>query len=170
MPADELCPALCPPAATPAGECDIMQLCSQESAASSMMPFPSHPAARTPAPRTPFSQEQSSSITPPAAQGSSREGGRSSSPSPADTPSTPQAGAAEDHMLSLQHLLMSERARTLSALEVKAIVFKVWGDGRGVLVGLCWSWAQQQRPRGRGVAAGRARPCCFAAELHLLTA
>ncbi len=121
-----------------AGECEVMQMCSQESAASSasLAAFPpSHSAARTPAPRTPFSQDQSSqaSLTPPAPQ-PGREGCRSCSPSSADAPSTPQAAAADEHMLPLQHLLMSERARHLTALEVKAIVFKV---GRTFVYSVC---------------------------------
>jgi hypothetical protein len=121
-------------------ECEVMQMCSQESAASSssLTAFPSaHSAARTPAPHTPFSQDQSSQaiLTPPAPQAAGRQGwhGNSRSPSPSDMPSTPQGGAGagaagDEHMLPLQHLLMSERAAQLSALEVKAIVFKVAAD------------------------------------------
>ena len=33
-----------------------------------------------------------------------------------------------DHMLPLQHLLMSDRAQTLTSLEAKAIVYKVGGQ------------------------------------------
>lgn len=127
-----------------------MQLCSQESGASSasFAAFPSsHSAARTPAPRTPFSQDQScqASLTPPAPNASGSEGchSNSRSPSPSDMPSTPQGGsaaaavAADEHMLPLQHLLMSERARHLTALEVKAIVFKVRPCSRCVLCAAC---------------------------------
>lgn len=49
----------------------------------------------------------------------------SAGPSPAGTP--PPPGSGDEHMLPLQHLLMSERAQHLTALEVKAIVFKVCG-------------------------------------------
>eukprot|EP00887_Chlorella_sp_A99_P002837 scaffold6.g2837.t1 len=47
------------------------------------------------------------------------EAGPSSSAAPCE---------ADPHMLPLQHMLMSERAQSLSSLEVKAIVYKVTGD------------------------------------------
>jgi hypothetical protein len=51
-------------------------------------------------------------------------GGRpwSSEAAAAAAPAAPSAG---EHLLPLQHLLMSERAQHLTTLEVKAIVFKV---------------------------------------------
>lgn len=51
-------------------------------------------------------------------------------------PAARRCGAvpAGEHMLPLQHLLMSDRAQNLTALEVKAIVYKVGGCGRGLKV------------------------------------
>ena len=105
--------------------------CSQDSYASSasLAPFPTTAgrpgaglgaaAAATPAPATPAGGV-AAPLAPSPFQ-SCGSGGGSAHSSLAGAPGTP---GDERLLMPLQHLLMSERAQQLTALEVKAIVFK----------------------------------------------
>jgi hypothetical protein len=109
-----------PPLPRPTGDCDMLG--SQDSARSCSTQAAAGASPDAASPRCLF---------PPAGAGGAGSSGAPSPVSLDDEPGSPAAacqpgGAAGpgDHLLPLQHLLMSEQAQHLTALEVKAVVAK----------------------------------------------
>lgn len=117
-------------------DCDMVMMSSQDSiqSAATTAPYPSSgPGVASPG--TPYGTATSHSLPSPTAFSTPRMAGEAGSPAgtpPPEARAGHAVGAAVlapgDHMLPLQHLLMSERAQHLTALEVKAIVYKVAAD------------------------------------------
>jgi hypothetical protein len=115
-----------------AGDCEMLG--SQGSEQCSYASFAPLPSPGLASPSTPLQEDEVYAVPSPGSQDDC--GSPASSPSPGGLPLP--ADSLGEHMLPLQHLLMSERAQHLSALEVKAIVYKVL-VGCVVLPGSCCS-------------------------------
>lgn len=105
-------------------ESDCEMLGSQGSEQCSYASFAPLPSPGLASPSTPLQEDEVYAVPSPGSQDDC--GSPASSPSPGGLPLP--ADSLGEHMLPLQHLLMSERAQHLSALEVKAIVYKVAAD------------------------------------------
>lgn len=130
----------------------MMQMCSQGSDLSTATAaFPG--LFSTPSPATPHGGAHPGAPSPsPLALAGAQHARRGGCDSPADDGSLPPMAAggvgtaSEDHLLPLQHLLMSERGQHLSALEAKAIVYKVGRAAAAFKLG----WLAGRRARTLG--------------------